>query len=177
MSCTRTMDMALISTANLISNDQMVNIFNQCLDELNMTLKGRELIVNGKSLGVITINSRIILSFNSDTSTEVKEKYRELIRETFTRRVDVAHQNYLDSLESEKRNLEKQNIAEQALLSSINKIDKEIKQTKQAFERQHMDECEALKHELIDAAIEQGYEVQEEKTSQGLQLQFIRREY
>ena len=99
---------------------------------------------------------------------------RKLLRDTFTRRVSIAHENYLYELDKRKKELEQEKLVERELLESINR---DIEKTNVAFERQQLDECEALKAEIVDAAIAQGYEVVEEKNSNGIQLQFIRREY
>ena len=99
------------------------------------------------------------------------------LRETFTRRVGIAHENYLYELKKKKEELEAQNLVETELIESLKTIDKEIEKSEVGFERQQLSECDALKAEIVDAAIAQGYEVVEEKTDSGVQLQFIRREY
>ena len=63
------------------------------------------------------------------------------------------------------------------LLNSLNELETKIEKSEIGFERQNQSECDALKGEIIDAAVAQGYEVVEAETSQGIQLQFIRRDY
>ena len=109
--------------------------------------------------------------------TEKRIRYRKKIRDAFNKRIDIVHQNFLFELEQKKEALEKQARAEKELLESIKSIEKTIEQSKKAYERQQLDECEALKAEIVDAAIAQGYEVVEEKKENGVQLQFIRRDY
>ena len=49
---------------------------------------------------------------------------------------------------------------------------------RQAIEKQQKDSCEANKEELIEAAINNGYEVEEIKNKESqIQLQLVRREY
>ena len=62
-------------------------------------------------------------------------------------------------------------------MNSLKEVETKIEKSEIGFERQNQSECDALKGEIIDAAVAQGYEVVEETTSQGVQLQFIRRDY
>lgn len=174
MSSTVRMDMVLISSSNIIPSSQLKAVFEECVEELGGIIKGKELIIGKEHLGSLTINDRIILSFASDYETSKRVEMRKLLRDTFTRRVSIAHENYLYELDKRKKELEQERLVERELLESINR---DIEKTNVAFERQQLDECEALKAEIVDAAIAQGYEVVEEKNSNGIQLQFIRREY
>ena len=174
MSSTVNMDMLLISTSNIIPSSMLKSVFEQCVEEIGGVIRNNELFLNNERLGKLTINNRIVLSFESDFDTSKRKGVRELLRNTFTRRVGVAHENYLFDLEKKKKEFESQTLVERELIDSINK---DIERSEKAFERQQLDECEALKAEIVDAAIAQGYEVVEEKNSNGIQLQFIRREY
>ena len=177
MSSTVNMDMALISTSNIVPQDQLRKIFEECVRELGGVIQNNNLFLGKEDLGKLTINNRIVLSFSSDYETSKRGEVRKLLRETFTRRVSIAHENYLYELKREKERLEKQSQAEVELLNSIKDIETKITKSEIGYERQNQSECEALKGEIIDAAIAQGYEVVEENTSQGVQLQFIRRDY
>ena len=177
MSSTVNMDMALISTSNILPQDQLRRVFEECVKELGGVIKNNNLFLEKENLGRLTISNRIVLSFASDYETSKRLKARNLLRDTFTRRVAVAHDNYLYELKKEKERLEGQSLAEKELLDSLKKEKKKIEKSELGFERQNLSECEALKAEIVDAAIAQGYEVVEEETSQGVQLQFIRREY
>ena len=128
-----------------------------------------------ENLGKLTINNRIVLSFSSDYETSKRAEVRNLLRDTFTRRVAIAYENYLYELKKEKERLEQQSRVEAELLNSLKEV--ETKKSEIGFERQNQSECDALKGEIIDAAVAQGYEVVEAETSQGIQLQFIRRAY
>ena len=174
MSSTVRMDMVLISSSNIIPSSQLKAVFEECVEELGGVIRDKELIIGKEHLGSLTINDRIILSFASDYETSKRLEMRKLLRDTFTRRVSIAHENYLYELDKRKKELEQEKLVERELLESINR---DIEKTNVAFERQQLDECEALKAEIVDAAIAQGYEVVEEKNSNGIQLQFIRREY
>lgn len=174
MSSTVRMDMVLISSSNIIPSSQLKAVFEECVEELGGIIKDKELIIGKEHLGSLTINDRIILSFASDYETSKRVEMRKLLRDTFTRRVSIVHENYLYELDKRKKELEQEKLVERELLESINR---DIEKTNVAFERQQLDECEALKAEIVDAAIAQGYEVVEEKNGNGIQLQFIRREY
>ena len=177
MSSTVNMDMALISTSNIIPQDQLRRVFEECVKELGGVIQNNNLFLGDENLGKLTINNRIVLSFSSDYDTYKRGEVRKLLRDTFTRRVAIAHDNYLYELKKEKERLEQQSRVEAELLDSLNEVETKIKKSEIGFERQNQSECDALKGEIIDAAVAQGYEVVETETSQGVQLQFIRRDY
>lgn len=177
MSSTVNMDMALISTSNIIPQDQLKRVFEECVKELGGVIQNNNLFLGKENLGKLTINNRIVLSFSSDYETSKRSEVRKLLRDTFTRRVAIAHENYLYELKKEKERLEEQSRVEAELLNSLKEVETKIEKSEIGFERQNQSECDALKGEIIDAALAQGYEVVEETTSQGVQLQFIRRDY
>ena len=177
MSSTVNMDMALISTSNIIPQDQLRRVFEECVKELGGVIQNNNLFLGKENLGKLTINNRIVLSFSSDYETSKRAEVRKLLRDTFTRRVAIAHENYLYELKKEKERLEQQSRVEAELLSSLKEVETKIEKSEIGFERQNQSECDALKGEIIDAAVAQGYEVVEAETAQGIQLQFIRRDY
>lgn len=177
MSSTVNMDMALISAANLLPHKVLCNEFFKCIEDLNGKIVNNSLFFENECLGRISTNNRIVLSFQSDYDTQKRMYYRKKIRDAFNKRIGVVHQNYIFELEQQKESLKKQAIAEKELLESLERVERTIEQSKKAYERQQLDECEALKAEIVDAAVAQGYEVIEEKKENGIQLQFIRRDY
>ena len=177
MSSTVNMDMALISTSNIIPQDQLRRVFEECVKELGGVIQNNNLFLGKENLGKLTINNRIVLSFSSDYETSKRAEVRKLLRDTFTRRVAIAHENYLYELKKEKERLEQQSRVEAELFNSLKEVETKIEKSEIGFGRQNQSECDALKGEIIDAAVAQGYEVVEETTSQGVQLQFIRRDY
>lgn len=177
MSSTVNMDMALISTSNIIPQDQLRRVFEECVKELGGVIQNNNLFLGKENLGKLTINNRIVLSFSSDYETSKRSEVRKILRDTFTRRVAIVHENYLYELRKEKERLEKQSQVEAELLNSLKEVETKIEKSEIGFGRQNQSECDALKGEIIDAAVAQGYEVVEETTSQGVQLQFIRRDY
>lgn len=177
MSSTVNMDMALISTSNIIPQDQLRRVFEECVKELGGVIQNNNLFLGKENLGKLTINNRIVLSFSSDYETSKRAEVRKLLRDTFTRRVAIAHENYLYELKKDKERLEQQSRVEAELLNSLKEVETKIEKSEIGFERQNQSECDALKGEIIDAAVTQGYEVVEAETSQGIQLQFIRRDY
>ena len=177
MSSTVNMDMALISTSNIVPSSKLKEVFEACVKELGGVIQNNNLFLGNENLGKLTINNRIVLSFSSDLENSKRAHIRNLLRDTFTRRIEIAHENYLYELKKRKEELEAQSLVEKELLESLKTIDKEIEKSEVGFERQQLSECDALKAEIVDAAIAQGYEVVEENTDSGVQLQFIRREY
>ena len=175
MSSTVNMDMVLISVANLLPQQQMSRVFLDCIKELNGHIENNSLILDNKSIGTIKIGQRIILSFDSDYND--RNYIRNKLRDTFTRRIETEYKNYLYELTKEKERLEEENNVENKILKELEEVSKQIEKSAVAFQRQHQSECEALKGEIIDAAISQGYEVVEEQNNNGVQLQFVRRDY
>lgn len=177
MSSTVNMDMALISTSNIIPQDQLRRVFEECVKELGGVIQNNNLFLGKENLGKLTINNRIVLSFSSDYETSKRAEVRKLLRDTFTRRAAIAHENYFYELKKEKERLEQQSRVEAELLNSLKEVETKIEKSEIGFERQNQSECDALKGEIIDAAVAQGYEVVEAETPRGIQLQFIKIDY
>lgn len=177
MSSTLTANMSLIASAHILPKNQMATIFEDCLKELGGEIRLGSLVVKGVKLGAINIGERIVLRYPVEFNDSNRSKLRELVRDTFTRRVDIAQKNYLAELERQKKEIEASNQALEEIKKNLEAIQKVEKKSKEAMERQRMSQCEAIKGELIDAAMAQGYEIAEEKTKEGVQLQFIRRSY
>ncbi len=174
MSSTVTMNMSLMSTANILPAQQMESLFLLCVKELNLDLRGRRLMEGDLFLGDVTMGQRIVLRFNSDYGSR---RARQELRDLFTKRLKVAQENYMDELEDRKRRLRESQAAEQVLLREIAEIEKKQRASEKAMARQEKSECEAMMEELCEAAENKGYDVISEKTEQGMQLQFVRREY
>jgi vacuolar-type H+-ATPase subunit I/STV1 len=142
--------------------------------ELGCINQNNRLIHNGTIIGTLTIKDRIILSMNRANVNQHLQKI-EKIRSLFAHRAEVAQKNYIYQRE-QQINQSKHN------LDSYNKLVMELEVEKQvmqnALKRQKKEVCEALKEELIEAAINNGYEVEEisNKNSQ-VQLQLVRRVY
>ena len=177
MSSTVNMDMSIIASSFIVPQNMLKDVLEGCVNELGGKIRNNHLIIDGQDVGVLTINNRIVLSFSTDYENSKRTKTRELLRNLFTRRVQTAHENYLYNLRKEKARLEEESRVEAEMLESLKEVEQKIEKSELGFERQNLSECEALKAEIVDAAIAQGYEVVEEETSQGVQLQFIRREY
>ena len=62
-------------------------------------------------------------------------------------------------------------------MKRINSIDNQIEDQQKAIKKQEMSSCDAIVLELKEAAENQGYDIVEEKTNNGVQLQFVRRTY
>ena len=75
MSSTVNMDMALISTSNIIPQDQLKRVFEECVSELDGVIQNNCLIIKNENLGRLTINNRIVLSFSTDVESSKRMAY------------------------------------------------------------------------------------------------------
>jgi len=167
-------NMILIATKNLLPQNEMVNVFNDCLHEINGRILNNNLVVNSIAIGKIIIGDRIVVQTMSSQST-VFEQTEEL-RKLFSRRSEVAYRNYQDIL-LDKEKETRRNITNQIELSKlIDAIQNEKSGSAIAYARQQKDNCIALKEELIEEAEKQGYDVID-NSNEEIQLQFIKRVY
>lgn len=174
MSSTVHFDMTLMATSNVVPAQIMKRVFMECVKEMSGELKGSSLFVGGSYIGSLHVGERIILSYDSDLRQSEK---RGELRGLFTRRLAVAQRDYLYELEEKEKRLKESEAAEASLLDELAELEKSKVLSQKAMQRQCKPECEAMKEELCEAAEMKGYDVIEEKTEQGIQLQFIRREY
>ena len=176
MSSIVNLDMCLIASSGLLPTEILHEVFFNTLRELNGTIQNNILSINNQRIGEITLKDRILVQTYSENVAYVNSQVR-LLRETFTRRADVAIKNYAYELEQEKRRAIESNLASKELEARIKKTEElQLKQEK-AIERQKLDSCEAIVMELKEPAENQGYDIIEEKTEEGIQLQFVRRIY
>ncbi len=176
MSSTVNIDMCLIASKNLLPIETMHSIFLDTLNELNGEIKNDTLFINNKKIGTIYLKDRILIRTVSELAQEVT-KATEKLRTTFSRRAQVEIDNYTYYLKKEKERIEKAENNIDVLQKDISAIDKKIEDNKKAIARQSMSSCEAIVEELKEAALNQGYDIEEEKTNNGVQLQFVRRVY
>lgn len=177
MSSTVSMNFALISSSNILPRDRLKSVFENCITELGGDILGNHLYIDGVDLGSLTFNQRIVLTFSFEINNQRRMQLREQIRNLFTRRVSIAQENYISELKKEEESIRNQALIAEEMEASLDAIEKKIEQSVKGITRQKKSECEAIKEELIEAAISQGYVVEEENTDQGVQLQFVRRSY
>lgn len=176
MSSTVNIDMCLIASKGLLPETKLHEVFMDTLKELNGSINDNILSINNKNIGKISLKDRIIIQTYSEHANMVSQA-TEKLREVFSRRAKVAVDNYSYELEQEKKRTQESDLAYEELMKRINTIDKQIEDQQKAIKKQEMSSCEAIVEELKEAAENQGYEITEEKTSNGVQLQFIRRTY
>lgn len=176
MSSTVNLDMCLIASKGLLPIEKLHKVFNDTLCELNGTITNGILRINDKNIGKISLKDRIIVQTYSEHANEVRRATEEL-REVFTRRAKIAIDNYSYELEQEKKRAQESDLAYAELMKRINSIDKQIEDQQKAIKKQEMPSCDAIVLELKEAAENQGYDIVEEKTNNGFQLQFVRRTY
>lgn len=176
MSSTVNLDMCLIASKGLLPETTLHKVFMDTLNELNGSVNNNILSINNRNIGKISLKDRIIIQTYSEHADMVKKATEEL-REAFTRRAKVAIDNYSYELEQEKKRAQESDLAYAELMKRINSIDKQIEDQQKAIQKQEMSSCDAIVLELKEAAENQGYDIVEEKTNNGVQLQFIRRAY
>ena len=174
MSSTVNMDMSLIGALGILPKEKMADCFFRCASELGCHNENGFLMHSSKRLGRLRIGERIVLQFGEhDSGGTIRKKLRDL----FTRRAEVEQRNYINELEAEKIRLRNSSLVANEIASRIAEVERKQAASEKALQRQHMEECEAIRDELCEAAELRGYDVVEEKTEQGVYLQFIRREY
>ena len=176
MSSTVNLDMCLIASKGLLPETTLHKVFMDTLEELNGSINNSVLSINNNRIGKISLKDRIIIQTYSEHANEVR-RATEKLREVFTRRAKVAIDNYSYELEQEKKRAQESDLAYAELMKRINSIDKQIEDQQKAIKKREMSSCDAIVLELKEAAENQGYDIVEEKTNNGVQLQFVRRTY
>lgn len=174
MSTTVKLGLGLLASKGILPQEEMIEVFQECLLELGFSNHNNRLVHSGNTIGTLAIKDRIVLSMNRANVNQNLYQI-EKIRTLFAHRAEVAQKDYIYQKE-QAINQSKQN------LETYNKLVKELNDEKhkmqKALERQHKDSCEAIKEELIEAAVNNGYEVEEIKNKESqVQLQLVRREY
>lgn len=170
------LNVSVIVCKDLVTSKQAEEVLSLCLSELNGTIKNKDLFLNNKFIGTVSISNRIVLTADNNVFLNTKNE-REKLRNLITKKLDVMQNNYINDLEIEKEKLKNSQMALEELKKEISAIDKIIHQSEIAKRRQALDECHALEQELCEEAENQGFDVVKENTEEGIQLQFIRREY
>lgn len=176
MSSIVNLDMCLIASVGLLPTNILHNVFMDTLKELNGYINDNILVINNCDIGKISLKDRIVVQTYSEYRN-VAMKQTELLRETFNRRADIAIKDYRYQLEQEQKRIKESNLALEELNKRIKENENRIIQQEKAIKKQEMSSCEAIVIELKEAAENQGYDIVEEKTDEGVQLQFIRRYY
>jgi len=176
MSSTVNIDMCLIASKGLLPTKKLHEVFNDTLSELNGNIQNGILFINNNRIGKVSLKDRIIIQTYSERAKSVKNATEEL-RNTFTRRAKMAINNYSYELEQEKKRAQESDLAFAELEKRIKSIDKKIDEQQHAIKKQGMSSCDAIVLELKESAENQGYDIVEEKTNNGVQLQFVRRAY
>lgn len=176
MSSRVNINMCLIASKGLLPTNKLHEVFMETLSELNGTINNGVLYINDFRVGLLSLKERIVIQTYSEHAEQVKTKTTKL-REIFSRRAQVAIDDYKRELEIEKKKLECSDLEYTELLKRIEETDRKIKEQAQAVKKQQMSSCEAIVLELKEAAENQGYDILEEKTDEGIELQLIRRIY
>lgn len=174
MSSTVNIDMCLIASKGLLPTENLHKLFKDTVNELNGDiLKDRTLTIEGRLVGVVSLKERIIVQTSRYNSMPKIEQ----LRDVFNRRSEIAIKNYKFQLEQERKRIQESNLAEEELRKRIEQADQKIIEQEKAVQKQEMSSCDAIVIELKEAAENQGYDIVEEKTEEGVKLQFIRRVY
>ena len=174
MSTIVNVDMFLISSKGMIPKDLMIKCFNDTLLELNGKIVKNNLYINNKNVGTIQIKDRIVVK----TDNDYKDKLDEILklRDLYNLRSDVLFENYQIELSEQIEKLKQEELAKDKLLKMISELEETKETSIKSNTRQKMDNCYAIKEELIEEAYNQGFDVIDNSTDQ-IQLQFIKRTY
>jgi hypothetical protein len=164
----------LLLTSKILPRELIKNVFEEVIQNSRFVIKDDIMILNGKRMGKIKISNRITLNIREDLLNQNRFNLEKL-RENLSIASEIKHR----IITEENRVILEKNSQDKVVYEKLKrKIDKEEKSMQQALLRQKKDSREALKEELIDAAIDNGYEVEEKINSKNeIQLQFVRRAY
>lgn len=170
------LDLVLISPKNLLPQELMVKVFNDCLSECNGKIVNGSLFINGEQVGKISIKERIVVQTYSENVNKINKMVKEL-RNLYTVRSEVEYHNYQSYLQDKVIALEKEQETNDEIQKELERIKKAEKESAKAHERQQLPSCNAIIEELKETAEQQGYDVDEVKTENGTRLQLVRRVY
>lgn len=174
MSSIAKVNMVLIASKGLLPTKEMEKVFHECINDTNYLIENGHLLSNGNKIGIIKFGDRIVIqTYSSEYS--VLEQTKEL-RNLFTRRAEIALQNYQNQLEEQINEARKSITNSIELTNFVNELHEKNKLSAKAYERQQKDNCLALKEELIEEALNQGYDVID-NSKEEIQLQFVKRIY
>lgn len=176
MSSHAQLSVSVIISNGLVSPQMSRELFISCLHDLDGELKGNDVFMKGIPLGTVSFSKRVVLEANPVVFANTK-KEREELRKLITKRSLIAQENYINNLLIEKERLENSSKVFQELSDQVETLNSEIRQSEIAKKRQVLDECHAFEQELCEEAENQGFDVITENTENGIQLQFIKREY
>ena len=176
MSSHASLDVSILVCNGLLSPQMAKELLGLCLEELNGRIVGTKVYLDDKYIGTLSVSKRIVLTADS-TVFQTTKNDREKLRDLLTKKAEVMQQNYIDNLVDEKEQLRRSDMVLKELSARIKEVDDKIKQSEKARQRQTLDECQAFEQELCEEAENQGFDVVKEQTENGIQLQFIKREY
>ncbi len=176
MSSIVNIDLMLICSKDLLPKERMVSVLDSCLKELNCKIENNVLYIKENAVGKIIIKDRILVQTYSERRSNAI-KLLTALRELYTRKSKIEFEKYKEYLEEQKRIIKEQNIISEKIEKELKEFENKINKMNVAKEVQEMSPCEAIVAELKEAAECQGYDVVEEKTDNGVQLQFVRRSY
>lgn len=173
MSTSVKMGLGLLASKGILPKNEMINVFSQCLNELGFEVLNNTLIYGNTMIGTLSMKDRIILNMQTENVSRHK-KHLDEIRKLFALKSENAQKDYIYKREQELLRLQRDNETYEKLKQEL---EQESGKMKQALKLQKMDPCEALKQELIEAAINNGYEVEETTNGTKTQLQLVRIDY
>jgi uncharacterized FlaG/YvyC family protein len=176
MSSIVNLNILLVASTGLLPHERLLKVFDRALVEVNGSIQNGILNINNQRVGKVYINNRIVVQTYSEYASQANTVV-EGLRTVFNRKAEIEIQNYQDELNKKKQRLIQEQIDLIELEKKLKTLDNEIQLSNKAVKKQAMSSCEAMVVELKDAATNQGYCIVEEKTTNGMQIQFVRRDY
>jgi len=173
MSTSVKIGLGLLASKGILPKKEMLKVFNKCLEELGLKVSNNSLIFGNEIIGTLSLKDRIILNIQRENVSKYDRHLVE-IRELFALRGSIAQKDYIYKREQEIIRYQHDTEVYDKLKQEL---DRESIQMKKAMKLQKMDACDALKNELIEAAVNNGYEVEETTSGTKTQLQLVRIEY
>jgi hypothetical protein len=168
------LDIVLLVAQGTLPREDMVKTFDYCIEELGFKVLNGFLKIKNKVIGNLSIKDRVVLTISSD----IEENYtRELeqIRSLYAFKSEIIQKNYL---RNKKELLARKSNSESVYNNLKQELELEETRMKKALVRQKQDACDAIKDEIVEAAINNGYEVEQTvNKNNNIQLQLVRHEY
>lgn len=176
MSSSVKLNIFLIASTGLLPKEIMLKTFFKSLAELGGIVKDGTLEIHNQRVGKLLWGDRIIIQTTIQDNNQSLNVIGQL-RQNFNEKAAIEVINYQYALKQEKMRLQQSELDLIELEKKLQLLEKKLQGQQKAIKKQNMSSCEAMVEELKEAAINQGYEVVEDKNEECVQLQFVRRDY
>lgn len=163
--------MFLMCVSNVLPKKELESCFLEVLNKTNCKVENDVLIFNNSKIGNISLTDRIVVKYTNERFTYKLNEVRDVLNKVLPGYIA----SYNNILEQDKIDIQKSNDVN--ILMRLRKIEIAQEEIKRKLDIQNKEEVDAMKNELIESAYSKGYVVEENSTNEGVELQFIKRQY